>query len=93
MAQTARNRRNGNMGGYQQAGIGVPQTVEVYRQQVIRCQKARKPRCYRLGVDGCAVSFGKQQVIFHRLTLYFHLAHPLGTDFEPFRFLVFAVFL
>ena len=71
----------------------MPQTVEVYKRQVMRGQKAREPRCYRLGVDGCAVPFGKQQVIFHSLTLYFHLAHPLGTDFEPFRLLVFAVFL
>lgn len=63
MAQTARNRRNGNVGGYQQAGVGMPQTVEVYKRQVMRGQKAREPRCYRLGVDGCAVPFGKQQVI------------------------------
>ena len=59
----------------------------------MRRKKAREPRCYRLGVNGRAVPFGKQQVVFHRLPLYFHLAHPLGTDFEPLRFLVLAVFL
>lgn len=35
MAQAARNRRNRGMGGNQQAGIGVTQTVEMHRREIM----------------------------------------------------------
>ena len=35
MAQAARNRRNRGMGGNQQAGIGVAQTMEMHRREVV----------------------------------------------------------
>ena len=35
MAQTARNRRNRGMGSNQQASIGVAQTMEMHRREVV----------------------------------------------------------
>lgn len=52
VAQTARHRRNRNVGGDQQACVGVPQAVEVYRREIMGSEEPREPRCYRLGVDG-----------------------------------------
>lgn len=35
MAQATRNRRNRGMGGNQQAGIGVTQTVEMHCREIM----------------------------------------------------------
>lgn len=35
MAQATRNRRNWGMGGNQQADIGVAQTVEMHRREIM----------------------------------------------------------
>lgn len=92
MTQTAGHRGNRHMGRYQQAGIGVPQAVEVNRREVVSGQKARKPRCNRVGVERLAVPAGEQQVIVHRFSvLNFDPAHPLGANLEPFGLLVLAV--
>lgn len=64
MAQTARNRCDGNMGGYHQACVGVPQAVEVHRREIMRPQEVREPCCQSFQIKGCSVPAGKQQVIF-----------------------------
>ena len=50
--QTAGHRGNRHMSRYQQAGVGVPQAVEVYRREIVSGQKARKPACNRIGSNG-----------------------------------------
>lgn len=45
MAQTARNRCDGNMGGYHQACVSVPQAVEVHRREIMCPQEVREPCC------------------------------------------------
>ncbi len=81
------------MGGYQQAGVGVTQAVEVYRREVMSSQKPPEPCCHIVWIHRCAVPLGEKQVVFYALSLDLHPAHPLGADFEPFCLLVLAVFL
>lgn len=92
VTQTAGHRGNRHMGSYQQAGVGVPQAVEVNRREVMGGQKTRKPACDRIGVERLAVPAGEQQVIVYRLAILdLDPAHPLRANLEPFGLLVLAV--
>lgn len=89
MAQTARNRCDGNMGGYHQACVSVPQAVEVHRREIMRPQEVREPCCQSFQIKGCSVSAGKQQVILHRLSvLHLHSTRPHRPNAQPFRLLI-----
>ena len=52
VAQSARNRCDRHMGGYQQAGVGVAQAMEVNRREVMGGQKARNQLVTALGSNG-----------------------------------------
>lgn len=93
MAQTARNRCDGNVGGYHQACVSVPQAVEVHRREIMRPQEVREPCCQSFQIKGCSVPAGKQQVILHRLSvLHLHSTRPHRPNAQPFRLLIELVF-
>ena len=94
MAQPARNRHNGHVGGYHQAGVSVAQAVDCNRWQIVLLHKLGEPRCHLVQIQRRTIPPGEKQVIRYGLTvLYLHHTSPDRARFQAQAALIELVFL